>query len=229
MKTPVATREGAPIVRIIRDELVSGTRAAPTETFKLSYEAASLDQSQAKLTVRHKENDAKKPILAANWTYVNARTIKLLPEGTKPEPGSLYEFNYPAKDPKVLGIGYAATRDLISFLRYETQDAAGAPNPAGPSIKSALAIGISQSGRYLRDHIIQGFNQDESKRKVFDRVLAHTAGIGKVFMNTEFGQPNRTNTQHEDHYFPENEFPFSAATLKDPVRNVSMTLRHLVA
>ncbi len=217
MKAPVATRNGTAIVRIIRDELVSGTRAAPTETFKLSYEAATLDQSQAKLTVRRKENDTKTSIPAANWAYVDARTIRLLPEGTKPEPGSLYEFHYPAKDPKVLGIGYAATRDLVSFLRYQTQDAAGVPNPAGPGIKSALAIGISQSGRYLRDHIAQGFNQDESRRKVFDGVLAHISGVGKVFMNTEFGQPSRTNTQHEDHYFPENEFPFSAATLKDPV------------
>ena len=43
------------------------------------------------------------------------------------------------------------------------------------------------------------------------------AGAGGVFLNYEFGQPNRTNTQHEDHTFPENTFPFSAARLTDPV------------
>ena len=59
--------------------------------------------------------------------------------------------------------------------------------------------------------------QDESARKVFDGVYAHTAGAGGVFLNYEFGQPNRTNTQHEDHTFPENVFPFSAARLTDPV------------
>jgi hypothetical protein len=76
---------------------------------------------------------------------------------------------------------------------------------------------VSQSGRYLRDHIALGFNQDESARKVFDGLLTHVAGIGKVFANYEFGQPYRTRTQHEDHGFPENHFPFAHATLTDPV------------
>ena len=80
-----------------------------------------------------------------------------------------------------------------------------------------LAVGISQSGRYLRDHVSQGFNQDEAKRKVFDGVLAHISGVGRVFLNYEFGQPVRTNTQHEDHTYPENEFPFSTAQLTDPL------------
>jgi hypothetical protein len=52
---------------------------------------------------------------------------------------------------------------------------------------------------------------------VFDGVLAHISGVGRMFMNTEFGEPGRTNTQHEDHLYPENEFPFSAAGMKDPV------------
>ena len=47
----------------------------------------------------------------------------------------------------------AATRDLISFLRYETADAKGTANPARPGIRTALAFGISQSGRFLRDYV----------------------------------------------------------------------------
>ena len=62
-----------------------------------------------------------------------------------------------------------------------------------------------------------GFNQDEAGRKVIDGILSHVAGIGKVFDNYEFGQPYRTRTQHEDHGFPENHFPFAHATLSDPV------------
>ena len=79
----------------------------------------------------------------------------------------------------IFGVGYAATRDFVSFLRYEAKDTLGNANPAHPGIKTALAIGISQSGRYLRDHISQGFNQDESRRKVFDGVLAHISGDRK--------------------------------------------------
>jgi hypothetical protein len=217
MKPVIATNGGAPIVRTIRDELTSGLRAPARETLRLTYEAATLDQGQARLTKRRHQGDAREPVPAGGWAYVNAREIRLLPEGTKPEPGTLYEFHYPAKDPRVLGIGFAATRDFVAFLRNATRDEAGHPNPAGTGIKNTLAFGVSQSGRFLRDFVYQGFNQDESARRVFDGMLAHTAGVGGVFLNAEFGQPARTNTQHEDHTFPENAFPFSTARLTDPV------------
>jgi hypothetical protein len=217
MKPVIATNGGAPIVRTIRDEFSNGTRGPQRETFRLTHEAATLDQAQARLTKRRREADPREEVPAGDWAYVNAREIRLLPAGTKPEPGTLYELHYPAKDPRVLGIGFAATRDFVSFLRNATRDTAGHPNPAGTGIKTTLAFGISQSGRFLRDFVYQGFNQDESARKVFDGVLAHTAGVGGVFLNAEFGQPARTNTQHEDHTFPENAFPFSTARLTDPV------------
>ena len=87
-----------------------------------------------------------------------------------------------------------------------------------------LAFGISQAGRYLRDHIAQGFNADENGARVFDGVFTHVAGIGRVFHNTPFAQPFRTRTWHEDHDFPEVEFPFSAATLVDPISGASGAL-----
>ena len=223
MRVPVATHNGTPIVKTIRDEFVFGTRVPTTRlTAPLSYEAATLDQGQARLTVRTREGDPRTEIPPSQWTYANARSIKLLPEGTAFQPGLIYDFWYPAKDPKVLGIGFAATRDLISFLRYEARDRAGNANPVAlnggdPGIRAVLAFGQSQSGRYLRDHVALGFNQDEAGRKVIDGYLSHVAGIGKVFANYEFGQPYRTRTQHEDHGFPENHFPFAHATLTDPV------------
>ncbi|MEP7084083.1 MAG: alpha/beta hydrolase domain-containing protein, partial [Betaproteobacteria bacterium] len=224
IKVPVATDAGKPIVKTVREELVSATRGPVLTEFKLNYDAASNDQFQAKLTVRRREADPRVEIPATGWAYVNPRTIKLLPDGSAPQVGSLYEFTYPARDPKVLGIGFAATRDVVSFLRNEAKDDKGTANPAGIGIKTALAVGISQSGRYLRDHIGQGFNQDERQRKVFDGVLAHISGVGRVFLNDEFGQPARTNTQHEDHFFPENEFPFSTANTSDPVTGRSGSL-----
>jgi len=217
MKPVIATNNGAPIVRVIREELMSGGRGPQRKTFRLTHAAATLDQVQAKLTVRRNEADPRQEIPAGGWAYTNPREIRLLPEGTVPEPGSLYEIHYPATNPRVLGIGLAATRDLISFLRYEAADSKGNANPARPGIRAVLAFGSSQSGRYLRDHVAQGFNQDESARKAFDGILAHTAGVGGVFLNYEFGQPARTNTQHEDHAFPEGTFPFSTARMTDPV------------
>ena len=87
-----------------------------------------------------------------------------------------------------------------------------------------MAFGISQAGRYLRDHIAQGFNADENGARVFDGVLSHVAGIGRVFHNTPFAQPFRTRTWHEDHDFPEVEFPFAAATTDDPLTGKSGAL-----
>lgn len=224
MKPVIATENGAPIVRVIRNELLSGGRGPQRKTFRLTHEAATLDKGRARLTVRRAETDPRRDVPAAGWDYVNAREIRLLPEGTVPEPGALYDFHYPAKNPPVLGIGLAATRDLISFLRYESADAAGNANPARAGIRHVLGYGRSQSGRFWRDFVRLGFNQDESGRKVADGVIAHTAGVGGVFLNYEFGQPERTVTQHEDHTMPENAFPFSTARMADPVTGMTAGL-----
>ena len=80
--------------------------------------------------MRRNESDERREIPASGWAYVNAREIELLPRGTKPETGSLYEFHYPATNPIVLGAGMAAVRDFVSFLRYETR-AKGPRIPAG--------------------------------------------------------------------------------------------------
>ncbi|GJE38661.1 alpha/beta hydrolase domain-containing protein [Methylobacterium persicinum] len=218
---PVATRNGNPIVETVRDELVSGTRGPTEAPFYLTFNSASLDQAGANLTLRRREADAPRDVPREAWAFAGPKQLRLLPAGAKPEPGSLYMFTYRATGPKVLGIGFAATRDVVAYLRG---DAAGGANPAGGAIRHTVALGISQSGRFLRDFIHQGFNRDEAGHRVFDGVLSHIAGVGGVFLNARFGQPSRTNTQHEDHLYPENAFPFSAAAQHDPVTGESGAL-----
>ncbi|HZQ01236.1 MAG TPA: alpha/beta hydrolase domain-containing protein [Reyranella sp.] len=205
LTAPVATDDGKPIVQIVHDEFVSGTRGGALETFKLSYEMAT--QDGARLTVRERQAD---PPQDAAWTAIDAKSIKLA-DG-KPKPGYIYEFTYQGTKPKVQGLGFAATRDFVSFLRHDER---GRTATGGP-IKHTLAIGFSQAGRYLRHHISEGFNRDEQGRRVFDGVYSHIAGVGRLFFNMPFAQPARTNTQHEDHNAPEAWFPFSTAMLEDP-------------
>jgi hypothetical protein len=205
LTAPVATDGGKPIVQTVRDEFVSGTRVGALEAFKLSYEMAS-DQG-ARLTIRERQADAAADVA---WTKVDAKTVKLA-DG-KPKPGFLYEFTYQGTKPKVQGLGFAATRDFVSWLRHDGE----APKVTGRPIGHALAIGFSQAGRYLRHHISEGFNRDEKGRRVFDGIYSHIAGVGRLFFNVPFSQPARTNTQHEDHAFPESWFPFSTAALEDP-------------
>ncbi|MBL6616165.1 MAG: hypothetical protein ISP45_19280 [Reyranella sp.] len=212
LSAPVATNDGEPIVEMVREEFVSGTRAGNLEVFKLSYEAAGLEQPWARLSVRARADDERRELRRSDWSFVDSRSIRLT-GGVKPLPGHLYEFHYEAKNPKVQGLGFAATRDIVSWLRYDPAATAA----TGGKITHALAIGFSQAGRYLRHHVSEGFNQDEQGRRVFDGIHSHIAGIGRIFFNTPFGQPARTATQHEDHDFPENAFPFSTATLFDPL------------
>jgi len=197
------------VTRRIREEWVSGTRLGAHEVFKLSHDAAS---RTAALTVRRTQTAERR---AVPFEFVDDRTVRLLPPGTKPETGSIYELAYEATKPRVQGIGFAATRDIVSHLRRHG-DAL-----TGRAITHTLAFGISQAGRYLRDHIAHGFNADEDGKRVFDGVFTHVAGIGRVFHNTPFAQPFRTRTWHEDHDFPEVEFPFSATAQVDPITGVS--------
>jgi hypothetical protein len=195
----------------IRDEFVSGTRGAPMTRFKLSYGAASLDQPLATLTRRARESDTPEPVPSAQWMFQDDRTVVLRPEGTVPAFGFIYELTYRARSPWVSGIGFAAQRDVAAFLR------SGAKDSPARGIKAAIVFGVSQSGRFVRDFIKLGFNPDETGHKVFDGALSHIAGIGGVFLNAPFAQPFRTRTQHQDNAMPENAFPFSAASSRDPV------------
>ena len=213
---PAAMQDGKPVTGLIRDEFHIGTRGpGDGSTHRLPYSVASLDQPEARLVVRDRESEPRTQIPRGEWEFVDGRTIRLLPEGRKFEPFRIYELWYEATEPTVLGIGFASVRDLVSFLRFEPDG-----NPIlsdGGSVKHALGFGVSQSGRFLRHFLELGMNADSAGRRVFDGVLSHVAGAGKVFANHRFGMPGRTATQHEDRLFPENWFPFSMALSADPV------------
>ena len=107
-----------------------------------------------------------------------------------------YELDYTAKDPLVLGIGYAATRDLNSFLRYEAKDRAGTANPMAKQIRCAISEGNSQSGNFLRSYIHLGFNQDEANRIVWDGSNPHIA-VRQLAMNYRFAVAGGTALLYE--------------------------------
>jgi hypothetical protein len=222
-RLPPAFENGEPMVRRIRDEFHIGTRApGKGDIVWLNYPAISTDQRKARLTVRDHESDARTGIPADHWEFVDRQSIRLLPAGTYFAPYKIYDLWYEATGSSVLGAGFAATRDLVSFLRYEHADRNGTPNPRiaegdeSPKVEHALAFGVSQAGRFLRHFLELGMNGDGSGRRIFDGVLTHVAGAGKVFANDSFAMPGRTATQHEDRLYPENWFPFGNAVTTDP-------------
>jgi len=176
------------------------------------------------LTVRERERDARQTI--ASWQYVSERQIRITHPGAPYDSGAIFEFIYPAKDPIVAGIGFAATRDVNSFLLYEDGDSAGHPNPlAGKTtskherrlIQRAMMAGVSQSGRFMGDFLWQGFNQDEAGRKIFDGFMRIVGGTRKTWTNFQFAQPGRYSKQHEEHLQPGDQFPFAYNTIRDPL------------
>src|SRR5271165_4195803 len=189
---PTAMEDGRPITGHIRHEFHIGTRApGKGDIVRLSYPAVSTDTRQARLTVRDRESDTRTEIPADAWEFADAQSIRLLPPGSLFAPFKIYELWYEATGSKVLGIGFASVRDLVSFLRYERTDRRGTPNPLitesmpteGTGVRHALAFGVSQSGRFLRHFLELGMNDDGHGRRVFDGVLSHVAGAGKVFAN----------------------------------------------
>ena len=190
----------------------------PVSEAELSYASATLMPAMATLTVRARQGAPRLMLEDPVWSYANERTIRIN-RPTDFDGGAIYEFIYLAKDPVVMGLGFVATRDVISFLRYDVADSEGNPNPLVsvglPS--TAISVGISQSGRFLRDMLYLGFNEDVGGRIVFDGINPDIAGSRKTFTDFQFSQPGRWQKQHEDHFFPGDQFPFTYATVYDPI------------
>jgi len=153
---------------------------------------ASLDTAKATLTRRASEEGSRVPVRADEWAFADCDKTPF-PGTPAPDklclrggfdPAYLYELTYIAKDPPIHGVGFAATRDLIAFLR---QGSAG--NPLGGSIRNTIAQGNSQSGNYLRSFLNLGFNQDEVGRRVFDGMNPNIAAR-QLAMNIRFGAPS---------------------------------------
>ena len=188
-----------------------------TATHALAYPAATLEKGQAMLTVKRLLSDAPTTIAPGGWEYVDERTIRLLPVDTAFAQSHIYEFTYTARDPLVAGLGLAATRDFVSFLRQTTADDRGSGNPLGADVEHTFAYARSQPARYLNDFQTLGFNEDEDGRRVLDGVQNWVAGSSGVAINYRFAQIDRTERNRQNHFYPEGVFPFAYPVTHDRV------------
>ena len=142
-------------------------------------------------------DNVKTLIPSSQWAWANCPTgwpgtpnpTYICLNGATFNPNLLYEVTYTAANPLVLGVGFAAFRDLASFLRYGTTAPGGGSNPIAGSITKAMTVGASQSAAFLHGFIFYGFNQDEGGRIVFDGAWPQIDGRMMV-MNIRWGQPN---------------------------------------
>jgi hypothetical protein len=233
MQAPIATDQGKPIAGLVRYEMVTNQ---PADTLPLShrdghgsYPPTKKGEAEGKLTWRLHPKAKPVPIPREQWQLIrqpvpNAGAgvpgtlgpIRLKVAGGF-RPGYLYELICEAEGPIVQGLGFAAVRDLVSFLRYDSSKRNPFRTGEGkPALTRAFGFGVSQSGRFLRHFLYQAFNVDEHGRKVFDGLMPHVAGGGLGFFNHRFAQPTRHNAQHEEHWYPADVFPFTYGIATDP-------------
>jgi len=155
----------------------------------------TLDTRQARLFRQAADDAPPQEIAPGDWAFADCAAAAF---PGKPDPGRIclrqgfdpafaYTLTYTGRDPKVLGLGFAATRDLVAFLRHAERDDAGHPNPAR-GVRWAVASGTSQSGNFLRSFVNLGFNADEAGRIVFDGINPNIAAR-QVPLNLRFGVP----------------------------------------
>jgi hypothetical protein len=242
MRVPYASDKGNTIAGILRTEyqvssetttlnLSSGFFTGQTH---YSYETVSLDNTGLALTKRVLESDHRDTIPKSEWAFSDCTKGRFpgIPGTTKIslkngfQPDFIYELVYTAKDPLVLGLGFAAIRDFSSFLRYDLKDESGNPNPlvikgmTTNPVRATIMQGVSQCSNFTRTFLFLGFNQNEKGLKVFDGINAHL-GTCRISLNIRFGRPGGGGLQHEDHLFPGNDPPFTWDKELDPISGIT--------
>jgi hypothetical protein len=231
---PVAKNpDGSPITGRVMGRIlnVSGPNSRPmlVHNNPLPYRPASLDPRQAILVTHASESidgviGATSEIAPQDWAFAKCSAENPFPGTPDPtqiclkngfDPRLLYQVVYTAKDPLVLGIGFAAFRDVASFFRNAQADDFGTPNPVAGKVSWAITRGRSQSGNFIRGFIHLGFNQDEAGRQVYDGAWPIIAGR-RIALNFRFAMPDGVLKLYE----PGSEGPQWWAPWPDPVRGL---------
>lgn len=218
LHVPFARRVDGPIRGLARADW---TVDAAAEVLELShrghraYPAADPTDEANVLTIRDGREAPRTVVPRDQWTFLApsegpdiGRLTRIRVDGGF-QAGKIYELVYRAQDPRVAGLGLAVIRDVASYAKYEL----GSVFPA----EYVVAFGVSQTGRFLRHYLYQGFNTDEEGRKALDGMLVHSAGAGRGSFNHRFGQPSRDAHRYSAFFYPTDLFPFTSRTQTDAV------------
>ncbi|HCU11856.1 MAG TPA: hypothetical protein DGB72_07015, partial [Gemmatimonadetes bacterium] len=210
-QAPPAGSAERPITGLVRSDITIdsatisiplGHSLAPT----LAYPVADENDPSNVLTVRDDPVGPRTVVPRSEWRFArdSGGTVVSDPRWVYMSggfaPGRIYEVVYRAKDPVVVGAGLAAVRDMMSYLKYDPSAVA--------HVRYGIGYGVSQTGRFIRHFLYQGFNTDEKGRVAFDGFFAHTAGAGRGSFNHRFAQPSRDAQPYSTFFYPTDVFPF---------------------
>ena len=173
------------------------------QTNPVPYLPATLNTAQARLVTRTGELQdgtalGEVVVPSADWAWASCSATNPFPGTPDPnqicvrggfDASKLYMVSYTAKDPYLLGVGFAAWRDVGQFFKTATQDDAGTANPVSQRVTHSIARGNSQSGNFLRGWLHLGFNQGENRTQVHDGMWPIIAGR-RIALNFRWAQPD---------------------------------------
>lgn len=180
-----------------------------------SYPAIRLNSEEHTLTVRDGRDAPRRIILRNQWQFAKEENGKMVASAGHIslaggfQAGKIYELVYKSMDPPIIGMGLAAIRDVVSYAKYDKS--------CFFPVKQGIAAGVSQTGRFLRHFLYQGFNTDEEGRQAYDGVMIITAGAGRGSFNHRFGQPSRDAHRYSAFFYPTDIFPFTGSEQSDPL------------
>ena len=207
---PIAKNpDGSAITGRVLGRIINAQGSASSPIFvhsnPMPYYPATLDTAEASLTIIESETidgvtGTTRAVASDDWAWATCDK-----DGTPPFPGTpdrteicvrggfepdrVYQVVFTTQDPPVLGIGFAAFRDVGSFFKYEIADAEGTANPVAEQVDWVISRGASQSGNMLRQFLHLGFNEDEQQRRVHDGLWPQRAGR-RLAMNFRFAMPD---------------------------------------
>lgn len=215
---PIATNpDGSTITeQVLLSQIFNNTTGS---NINLLFPTVDLEDPEAYILVRNASSGPLSELVEVPrdaWHFSNERQIVIDRSGSffdAYDGGAEYTVFYTARDPDVSGLGYAITRDVVSFLRYSDSE----ENPLAGAINYVITHGNSQSGRMLKGFIYDGFNEDENGRLVFDGVNVNISGAHGMDLNRRFGDANATGRSYERHTTVKMQFPFRYEVSIDPL------------
>jgi hypothetical protein len=198
-------KDGSPIRGVVSAQFTPDKKSEEVSfTDLIEYPPVDIKGPDSKLIVRTRAAfPGGDEVPRAKWRFSNNRLH--LDGGFVP--GRTYELFYLSEAPPVAGLGYAAIRDAVAWLKHDATSLA--------PVKQAYAFGSSQCGRFLRDFVYLGFNTDEQNRMALDGVMAHVAGGGRLVLNQRWATPRDLASFHTASY------PFADSAQRDPISGQS--------
>ena len=175
------------------------------------------DAAGATLTVREREADPRVTPPGLAWRLIDDRHVEITrPTAPGFDRGAIFEFIYRARDPIVMGIGFAAIRDIVAFLRHATGgQSAGAEGARASGTRSVSAS--RRAAACFAIWCISGSTRTLPGARCSTASCPSSPGSRRTCVNWQFAQAGRYSRQHEDHSYGDDQFPFSYPTLTDPI------------